>query len=140
MPVNTQLTQQDHHSMSRHAFTLIEIILVIALLGILTSALAVALVKSGNQAKIDLTYTAMDTIKQQLDTYNIRNGKYPTTVDGLRVLVPNYLPQKSLNDPWKNPYAYYSPVQGIAGGFDLRSTGPDGLAQTEDDISIWDVK
>jgi general secretion pathway protein G len=140
MTYNTKITHHNHRPKARHAFTLIEIILVIALLGILTSALAVALVKSGNRAKIDLTYTGMNTIKQQLDAYNIRNGKYPTTVDGLRVLVPNYVPQKSLNDPWKNPYAYYSPVQGIAEGFDLRSNGPDGLAQTQDDISIWDAQ
>ncbi|MHC4976000.1 MAG: type II secretion system protein GspG [Planctomycetota bacterium] len=126
---------------SRAAFTLIEILLVILLVGILASAMGYALVSTGNQARIDLTYTKMETIKQALDTYNIRNGSYPTTTEGLLVLIPGYLESdRSLQDPWKMPFAYYSPVQDAIQGFDLRSNGPDKQAGTEDDISIWDVR
>ena len=126
---------------TRRAFTLIEVLLVILLVGILAGAMGYALVGQGNQARIDLTYTKMETIKQALDTYNIRNGSYPTTTEGLLLLVPGYLEgERALEDPWKMPFAYYSPVQGVTQGFDLRSNGPDKQAGTEDDISIWDLR
>ena len=116
-------------------FTLLEIMVVVAIIGLLAAVIVPNVIGQGEAAKVDLTKANMGKIVQQLDLYKFNNGSYPTSEEGLNGLVerPNsarkwpdggYLPKVPL-DAWNNDYVYISP--GVEGPFDLLSMGADGV-------------
>lgn len=121
------------------AFSLLELLLVLSIIGILAGATAVALRNTGERAKVKAAEVGLGTIDGALTDYNFSVGSYPTTQEGLQVLVPNYLEQRALQDPWKRQYLYTAPTGDPSKPFMLSSAGPDGEFGTADDISVWDV-
>ncbi len=132
-------------------FTLLEIMVVVAIIGLLAAVIVPNVIGQGEAAKVDLTKASMRKIVQQLDLYKFNNGSYPTSEEGLNGLVerPNsarkwpdggYLPKVPL-DAWNNDYVYISP--GVEGPFDLLSMGADGVEGGEGsdaDINWRDVQ
>ena len=127
-----------------HAFTLLEIMLVISIIVVL---LGVAINKLGNQvgfAKGVAVRADVNAIGTQLKLYESVNGFYPTTEQGLQALVtqPSSEPRPSHwyqlfkeipKDPWGNNYIYLNPGRKNPNGYDLYSAGPDRKADTADD-------
>ena len=78
----------------------------------------------------------ISNIEIALDAFEIDNGFYPKSGDGLKALVeqPNnanswkgpYLKKGVPMDPWGNGYTYEYPGKKNKGGYDLMSMGPDG--------------
>jgi len=108
-----------------NAFTLVEMLLVVMIIGIL----AVADINGG--------------IKSALGAYEVDNGFYPKSLQDLLVQPANaknwhgpYL-DKLPTDPWGNPYIYYYPGKHSANSYDLLSTGPSGKEGNEDNIVSW---
>ena len=142
-------TQKHRKAMS--GFTLLEIMVVVAIIGLLAAVIVPNVIGQGEAAKVDLTKANMGKIVQQLDLYKFNNGSYPTTEEGLNGLVERpasakkwpeggYLP-KVPQDPWNNDYVYLSP--GVDGPFDLLSLGADGAEGGEGndaDINWRDVQ
>ncbi len=91
----------------RRGMTLIEIIVVITIIALLTSAVAVAVIPALEAAKRD-TARGIDipAVKQGLDTYYAKKGKYPDTGTGLKALVDNNILSKMPMDPWDREYVY----------------------------------
>jgi type II secretion system protein G len=91
----------------------------------------------------------VETIITQLQFYEVRNGNFPSTKQGLKALVekPEGDPQPRRwsqlmpevpKDPWGNLYHYrYPTTKQSKDGFDLFSAGPDGKPGTADDIGNW---
>ena len=88
-------------------------------------------------------------LASDLTTYRLVTGHYPTTEQGLRALVEEPIseprPKRWIQlikevprDQWGNEYVYAQSGAKTAGGYELLSKGPDGVAGTADDI-IWDV-
>ena len=81
----------------------------------------------------------MENLAVLLENYKTANGQYPTTAQGLAVLVPTpQIPVVPTNDPWGNPYHYKSP--GDYADYDLASYGANGAVggTGEDaDITSW---
>jgi len=87
------------------------------------------------QAKNTKAQADLSTLKQALTAFDIDNGRFPTTSEGLQALItkPADLPnwQKTLDkntlpmDPWGRPYIYRSPGNNGT-DFDLLTGGPDG--------------
>ena len=88
--------------------------------------------------------------KLALGRYEIDMGRYPTSSEGLRVLVERpsgqnikawqgpYLDGDAVpKDQWENAWNYRQPGQHIPEGFDLWSNGPDGAEGGSDDIANW---
>lgn len=121
------------------AFSLLELLLVLSIIGILAAATAVSLLATGERANVKAAGVGMDTLKGALTDYRFSVGDFPTTQQGLQTLVPNYVEQRALSDPWKNPYLYISPTGNPERPFDIRSAGPDKEHGTADDISVWDA-
>ena len=116
-------------------FSLLELMLVLLILGVLMSVAAFNFMGQGTQAKIDATKVSMSTIKQALDSYNLRHNALPPD---LQTLVVNNVMEggKKLQDSWRKDYYYASP--GLNGRpFDLMSGGPDNQRGTPDDIDYW---
>jgi general secretion pathway protein G len=82
-----------------------------------------------------------------LDAFEIDNGRYPSTEEGLDALTTKpaanltawrgpYL-KRLPKDPWGNPYVYRYPGEHNKNGVDLSSNGPDGRPDTADDVTNW---
>src|SRR4051812_41042921 len=80
--------------------SLIEIIIVVALLGTLMAYMVSNLVGQSEEVKKDQTRVGMGVIQQSLQMYRIHNNKYPTTDQGLTALLTNPGNEKS----WRGPY------------------------------------
>ena len=120
-------------------FTLIEIMVVIAILGILAALIVPKIMSRPDEARRVAAKQDIGTIMQSLKLYRLDNGRYPTQEQGLRALVdkpttdpvPNnwkdggYL-ERLPNDPWGIAYQYLNP--GVHGEIDVFSYGPEGKA------------
>ncbi|MFI4871940.1 MAG: type II secretion system protein GspG [Phycisphaerales bacterium JB058] len=120
-------------------FSLLELTLVIAIMGVLMAVAAINLIGGADDAKIETTKASMKTIKDALQQYQTRNNSYPPALQTL-ITGTKQLQEGADLDSWDQPF-YYSPV-GRSGapkeqGFTLISGGPDTQMGTEDDIDIW---
>ncbi len=90
---------------------------------------------------------ACDNFGIALDLFDLDNGTYPTTEQGLEALLTKpetipelknwkgpYIKKPKFNDPWKNPYIYRYPGEHNPKLYDLFSAGPDGKEGGGDDI------
>ena len=132
----------------KQGFTLIELLLVVVIIGILAAIVAPKLIGRSKDAQIAAAKADIKTMSTQLAAYEVDNGTFPTTDQGLQALIfqPTSAPQpknwkgpyidaKSMPlDPWNNPYIYFYPGELNPNGFDLVSAGPDGTRATADDI------
>ena len=126
---------------ARRGMTLIEILVVVAILGMLATAVTVAVLNQFEDAKGERARMDIAAITQGLSAYYIKMGKYPTTGDGLSSLVnpPKGSPLLSElpSDPWDNEYSYTYPGTRNANSFDIWSSGKDGQSGTDDDVGNW---
>jgi general secretion pathway protein G len=130
----------------RRAFTLVEMLLVVTIIGILAALVIPKLVGRGEQARNTAARADINGgIKAVLGQYEVDNGFYPRSLQDLIVQPANaknwhgpyFDPPKLPMDPWGNPYVYYYPGKHNPSGYDLLSMGPDGKEGTDDDIGNW---
>jgi general secretion pathway protein G len=119
---------------SRHAFSLLELMLVLTIMALLAGVAAVAIGRRGDEAKKDATKSNLRVIHDALDAYKLRNNVYP---ENLEALVGDYL-QAMPRDGWGQTF-FYTPNTGGPANYVLMSFGPDMKENTGDDISIWEV-
>ena len=110
----------------REGLTLVEIMVVIAILGVLMAVLGGNLLGALDDANVDATKLTMGKIDQALQIYAAKHkGKYPSTSQGLEAAA-KYMPDSKVpQDAWGNEFQYVTP--GPNGQkFDLISLGEDG--------------
>jgi general secretion pathway protein G len=136
-------------SHSRNGFTLIEILLVVVIISALASMIIPRLTGRSEQAKQAIAKAdIMSNIPTALKLYELDNGMYPTTEQGLKALIDKpattpvpqswngpYVEKKSLMDPWGKDYLYRYPSTHGA-DYDLYSLGKDGK-EDDSDICNW---
>jgi general secretion pathway protein G len=111
------------------AFTLLEIMLVVAIIGVLLSAAIFKMGGSLNVAKDTRTRADIQAIRTMLLSYNGTNGTYP---ESLSALVPRLM-EDVPKDPYNTPYVYRYPGRKNPASYDLFSAGPDRQPDTADD-------
>ncbi len=126
------------------AFTLIEMLLVIVIIGVLAGAVTVSLSGRSQEARITRAKTDIGgSLSLALDLFEGDIGRYPTSDEGLQALVndpgfPNwrgpYVKGGLKNDPWGTPYAYGRDTD-HPDRYTLRSAGPDRQLGTDDDVT-----
>jgi general secretion pathway protein G len=120
--------------------TLIEIMVVLVILGMIAAAVAVNVVKRQQEAELKQAKTDVQNIANNgVDAFRVMKGRYPTTEEGLRILIQEGFlrannPDGLLKDPWGHDYVYLYPGQAHTDGYDVKSNGPDGQPGTPDDI------
>ena len=137
---------------SRAGFTLLEILVVLAIIGLLIGVLVTNTDKIfGRGQEAVAKIFVRDSLKTPLVRYRIDLGDYPSTAEGLNALVAAptagserwrgpYLEVsggKVPRDPWDLPYTYRYPGVKNVGGYDIFSNGPDKQPDTADDIGNW---
>jgi general secretion pathway protein G len=117
----------------KKAFSLLELLVVILILGLLAAFVVPNLIGAGEKAKRDLVCSQMGSISQALKMFKLDNGMYPSTEEGLAALLqnpdadkyPNYSTnpylEKLPKDSWKTPFVYVNEE----GNFELISLGAD---------------
>lgn len=136
----------------RSGFTLIEILVVIAVVAILASLVSPMVFRNVGDAKRTAARAQIEIFSLALGAYRLDNDRFPSTEQGLAALrmvpadstAPNwrgpYLQKEVPLDPWGNPYTYRSPGSVNPHSFDLLSFGRDGQEGGEDedeDIVSW---
>ena len=143
--MKTQIRNQNPDIRNRRsAFTLVEMLLVVTIIGILAALVIPKIVGRSEQARITAAQTDINAgIKTALDAFEVDNGFYPRSLQDLVTAPSNarnwhgpYLDKLPM-DPWYNPYVYYYPGKHNANGYDLLSVGLDGKEGTDDDIVNW---
>ena len=134
------------------AFTLIEILVVVAILGILAAIVVPRIMDRPDEAKRVAAKADIAAIVQSLKLYRLDNGFYPTTDQGLAALVQKpasspvpgnwkqggYL-ERLPRDPWGSDYQFLNP--GVKGEIDVFSLGADRARGGEGggaDIGSWE--
>ncbi len=138
-----------HPSFPAAAFTLLEIMLVVVIIGLLVT-LGVRLAGGKvNEARAVAAAANLQQLKTNLLMYQARNGFYPSTAQGLKALVTKpegepkprnwvQLDESVPRDPWQNEYYYVYPGKYNPKEYDIFSAGPDGNPDTEEDnIGNW---
>jgi general secretion pathway protein G len=135
-------------------FTLIEILVVIAVIAILASIVTPLVFRNVGDAKTSAARAQIEIFGLALDGYRLDNDYYPSTAQGLDALdhAPTgdpaarnwrgpYLKKGVPLDPWGRAYGYVSPGAANPQSYDLVSLGRDGKegGTGEDaDISSWE--
>jgi general secretion pathway protein G len=136
----------------RRGFTLLEILVVLAIIGLL-AGLAITNVDKilGGAQASTVQLFVKESMKTPLTSYRIAMGDYPSTSEGLQALItrpatkadrwfgPYITDGKIPVDPWGEPYQYAYPGTKNKGGYDLWSKGVDKQSGTSDDIGNWDT-
>ena len=120
---------------SQKGLTLVELMVVIVILGLLTTIIVINVIPAGDQAAVQKARTDISVLENALEQYRLNMMSYPTTEQGLEALVsvPDgaaraemYRPGgyiKALpEDPWGNPYQY----RRNGSDFEVFSLGADG--------------
>ena len=109
-----------------------ELMVVIIILGLLTAFVLPNLTGKSEEAKADIVCIQMKSVGQALKLYKLDTSSYPTTEEGLNILVEKeYFEDAKLpKDAWGNAFIYLQNEK----SFELVSVGPDKKESTEDDI------
>jgi general secretion pathway protein G len=129
------------------AFTLIELMLVVVIIGALVAMVMPRLTGRGEQARVAAAKADIQAnIATALKLYELDNGEFPSTEEGLNALMVKpgsannwhgpYLEKKPL-DPWGREYKYKSPGEHRQSDYDLYSLGRDGT-ESADDVNNWE--
>ena len=131
----------------RRGFSLIELLLVLVILSMLSGLVIFNVAGRAEKAKKTGAKADISSIETELEVYNVDNGAYPTSDEGLQALITApgsakswqgpYLKRGIPKDPWGNPYEYRCPGQHNTTGFDLFSHGPNGQDAGGDEINNW---
>jgi general secretion pathway protein G len=130
-------------------FTLVELLVVLAILGLLAGLVGPQVMKFLGSSKSKTAALQIEDLGATLDLYRLEVGSYPSSSEGLEALVsdpgnaPNwngpYLKKSQVpKDPWGNAYQYRFP--GDHGPYDIWSLGADGTEGGEGenkDITSW---
>ena len=115
---------------AERGMTLIEIMVVLVIIGLIATAVGVNVVKAREDANLRKTKADVQNIASQgVDAYKVMRGRYPTTEEGLNVLIQEKFIKANkggkLLDPWGQEYIYLYPGQAHPDAFDVKSYGAD---------------
>ncbi len=130
-------------------FTLLEMLVVLAIMGLLAAIIAPQVLKYLGSSRTQTARVQIQNVDAALQLFRLDVGRFPTQEEGLNALVtaPATAPgwngpylQKSvaLIDPWGTPYVYRIPGQ--HGEFDIYSLGSDkaeGGSGEAADVRNW---
>ena len=150
---NCELRTASKSSRERGAFTLIEILVVLAIIATLAALVGPSVFRNVGDSRTQAARSQLELFALALEQYRLDNHAYPTTEQGLSTLrtMPAegepprnwrgpYLRRVVPDDPWRRAYVYVAPGRQNPETYDLYSLGRDGRAggEGEDaDVTSW---
>ena len=122
-------------------FTLVEVLLVVAILGILAAVVVGNYGKHGDTARVRTTRASIAVIATAVDVFQLDTGRYPSSLDDL-ITNPGHANwngpyirggREALRDAWGQPFSY----QATPDGYRIISPGSDGTVGTDTDITSF---
>lgn len=104
----------------RRAFTLLEMMVVLVIIGLLAGVVAINLVGQADNAKAEATKQKMITIRGAIDQFYIQYSRYPVNLD--EMVQQNLVVRDKLKDAWNEPIYYMAPAPN-GGAYALISFG-----------------
>lgn len=118
----------------RSGFTLLELLVVLVIIGLLAGIVGPRLFGNVSKSEVTTAKAQIDILNKALDQFRLDVGRYPSSQEGLAVLVTPvpgearwhgpYLRKNVPNDPWGMPYQYKYPGSKQTDDFELYSFGP----------------
>lgn len=141
------MTVQQRRNVRRRAFTLLEVLMVIVILGVLAAVLITAFGGTQDKAFKDLTVATIKGLGSTMERYKMHCMTYPSSLRDL-VEKPD---DEALAEKWAGPYVKELPKDAWGrelhyrfpgtvngeGSYDLFSAGKDGIAGNDDDLGNW---
>ena len=130
-------------------FTLLELLVVLAIMGMLAAIIAPQVIKYLGTSRTQTAKVQIQNVMSALELYRLDVGRYPTQQEGLEGLVtapptaqnwngPYLKKDSALKDPWGTPYVYANPGQ--HGEVDVYTLGqdkaPGGTGEAQD-VGSW---
>ena len=141
-----------HPSRSDHdgGFTLLELLVVLAILGLLAAIVAPQVLRYLGSSRSQVAKVQVENLAAALDEFDVDVGRYPSQDEGLAALIhapadapgwkgPYLQKAQTLTDPWSHPYNYRAPGRHNA-AFDVWSFGSDGVeggSGEAQDVGNW---
>jgi general secretion pathway protein G len=143
-----RLSRTQNRSRFQQGFTLMELLVVLAILGLLMGLVGPQVLNQLGGAKTKTAALQIADLEQTLEMYKLDVGRFPNTEQGLDALVNKpagvvgwngpYLKSDVPLDPWNGDYVYIYP--GEHGDFDIVTYGQDGAPGGDGenaDVSSW---
>jgi general secretion pathway protein G len=125
------LLRRESRAMARAAFTLMEMMIVVAIIVVLAGVGGVIYVGVMDKAKVDAARSQSKILAEAAAMYQITYGEYPASLDALTQPMADghkpFLEPSALVDPWQRPYQYVvpGPHHAATGAPDVWSQGPN---------------
>lgn len=120
---------------SQRGMTLIEIMVVVAIISLILGGVGVMAFNRFNDARLDTAQNEVVTIQGAIEQYRVSKRKCPKSMQDLKAAG---FVNKVGKDPWDNEYEFKCPGDKNQNSVDVFSAGPDGQPGNEDDINNWD--
>ncbi|WP_114392879.1 type II secretion system major pseudopilin GspG [Oleisolibacter albus] len=130
-------------------FTLLELLVVLAILGLLAAVVGPQVLKYLGSSRAQTARVQIQNIVSSLDLYRLDVGRYPSEKEGLKALVepppgvvgwngPYLRKAEGLTDPWGVPYGYHYPgKRAELEVFTLGADRAEGGSGENQDIGTW---
>jgi general secretion pathway protein G len=119
-----------------HGFTLLEIMVVLAIIGLIVGSVGVMVFNRFKKAQVQTAKTRVTEISNATTQYMLDNSN--NCPRGLDDLVTQKYLKKGLKDPWGKDFIFRCPGTNDTDGADVVSAGPDKQEGTADDIKSWE--
>jgi len=118
-------------------FTLLEIMIVLAIIGLIAGGVGVTLFKRFGRAQSQIAKTRVGEVSKAVKQFMLENNSNcPKGIDDL--VAQKYLEKSSAKDPWGKDFGFKCPGTNETDGADITSSGPDKQEGTADDIKSWE--
>jgi general secretion pathway protein G len=118
---------------SEEGMTLIEIMIVLALIALIATTLTLTVVHRYKEGQVRTAQIQIREVAGNVHTFMIARGQCPTMDE----LVAGHYVRAEPRDPWNNLVTIHCPGEHDPDGVDVVSYGPDKQQGTEDDIRSW---
>jgi len=142
-----QLRSAKATAKTEEGFTLVEVLVVLAIIGLIMGLAAPRVLNYLSSSKERAAHLQIQSLSTALELFYLDVGRYPSNTEGLQALVNKaavqsvswngpYLKGNALpSDPWGRPYVYHSPGQ--LDPYDIVSYGPSGQEGGKDNVASW---
>jgi general secretion pathway protein G len=118
-------------------FTLIEIMIVLAIIALLAGGVGTAVFSQYKKAQVKIARQRVNAAKNSVNTFMVDNNTCPKSLEDL--ISQKYLDKSNAKDPWGKDLIFHCPGTNDTDAADISSAGPDKQEGTQDDIRSWDL-